>query len=64
MSAEIEVLNTDHHKAIIKARNESYERFKKRFLDNVKLIMERFDEERKEELRFNSYWIQNLKEIT
>ena len=26
--------------------------------------MERFDGLRKEELRFNSYWAQNLKEIT
>jgi hypothetical protein len=26
--------------------------------------MNKFDELRKEELRFNSYWAQNLKEIT
>lgn len=61
---EIEVQNTEHHKAIIKSRNENYERMKKRFLDSIRRIMERFDDERKEELRFNSYWAQNLKEIT
>ena len=36
--------------------SENYERFKKRFLDSVRSILERFDTERKEELRFNSYW--------
>lgn len=31
ISAEIEVENSDHHKAIIKNRNENYNKFKERF---------------------------------
>jgi hypothetical protein len=33
-------------------------------MESVKVVMMRFDEERKEELRFNNYWNENLKEIT
>jgi hypothetical protein len=61
---DIEVQNTDHHKHIIKARNEYYTQFKKRFEGSVKTIAERFDSLRKEEHRFNGYWAQNLREIT
>jgi hypothetical protein len=53
---DVEVANTEHHKAIIKARNEAYNRFKARFESSIKNIVERFDSERKEELRFNVYW--------
>ena len=38
--------------------------FKKRFENSIKDVMSSFDELRKEELRFNAYWQQNLKEIT
>jgi hypothetical protein len=64
LTEEVELLNTPHHKSIIKARNENYDKFKQRFLHSIKDIMHRFDEDRKEELRFNSYWGHNLKEIT
>ena len=36
LSSDIEVQNTDHHKQIIKARNEYYITFKKRFETSVK----------------------------
>jgi hypothetical protein len=64
LSAEVDVQNTEHHKHIIKARNEYYSSFKTRFEQSVKGIVARFDDLRKEELRFNNYWAQNLKEIT
>ena len=64
LSADIEVGNTDHHKQIIKARNEYYTSFKVRFEGSVKELIARFDALRKEETRFNQYWAQNLKEIT
>ena len=64
ISAEVEVQNTLHHKAIIKARNENYLVFKKRFQVSVNEVMTKFDEERKEETRFQQYWDENLKEIT
>ena len=64
LSHEIEVENSDHHKAIIKNRNEQYGKFKERFERSVKDIMQRFDSLRTEEIRFNNYWSQNLKEIT
>ena len=64
LSAEIEVGNTDHHKQIIKARNEHYNAYKSRFEKSVKELITRFDALRKEEIRFNQYWAQNLKEIT
>lgn len=64
VSHDIEVQNTDHHKQIIKARNEYYNIYKKRFEASVKNIAARFDGLRKEENRFNIYWAQNLKEIT
>jgi len=64
MSHELEIPNTDHHKSIIKTRNDNYTQFKMRFENSIKEIMDRFDGLRKEELRFNSYWAQNLKEIT
>jgi len=49
---------------IIKARDEYYQSFKNRFENSVKAIMNEFDAERKEELRFNNYWANNLQEIT
>ena len=64
LSAEVEIQNTLHHKAIVKARNENYLTFKKRFQLSISQVMTRFDEERKEELRFQEYWNENLKEIT
>ena len=64
LSNDIDVLNTEHHKHIIKARNEYYTSFKTRFEKSVKGIVGQFDNLRKEELRFNNYWAQNLKEIT
>jgi hypothetical protein len=64
LSSDIDVGNTDHHKQIIKARNEYYTSFKGRFEGSVKELISRFDSLRKEELRFNQYWAQNLKEIT
>jgi len=41
---------------IIKARNESYELFKTRFNVSVMRIMQKFDNDRLEEHRFNAYW--------
>ena len=64
LSHDLEVQNTEHHKQIVMARNEYYTTFKMRFERSVKTIVERFDNLRKEELRFNAYWAQNLKEIT
>lgn len=64
LSSEIDVGNTDHHKQIIKARNDHYTAYKSRFEKSVKELISRFDALRKEELRFNQYWAQNLKEIT
>lgn len=64
LTVEIEVMNTDHHKAIIKARNKYYHDFKVRFEASIKEIMVRYDELRKEEHRFTNYWNQNLLEIT
>ena len=56
MSSEIEIPNTEHHKMIVKSRNEHYQEFKERFETSIREIMVKFDDERKEELRFNSYW--------
>jgi hypothetical protein len=64
LCVEIEMPNTDHHKQIVKARNEYYQTYKKRFEQSIRGTMGRFDELRKEELRFNVYWLQNLKQIT
>ena len=64
ISSEVEIQNTAHHKAIIKARNENYTMFKTRFQESLNHIMSKFDGERKEEIRFNQYWNENLKEIT
>lgn len=52
ISTEVEIQNTLHHKAIIKFRNENYLQFKKRFQLSISDVMTKFDEERKEELRF------------
>jgi len=64
VNTEIDIQNTVHHKAIVKARNEHYLEFKQRFAESLNLIMSRYDEERKLELRFAQYWQENLKEIT
>lgn len=64
INTEVSIKNTQHHKMIIKARNESYEQFTKRFNVSVARIMQKFDDDRKEEFRFNAYWQENLKEIT
>lgn len=52
VNSEIDIQNTVHHKAIVKARNENYNEFKQRFAESLNLIMSRYDEERKLELRF------------
>ena len=52
LSAEVEVQNTLHHKAIVRARNENYGVFKERFQKSLDHIMNKFDSERKEEIRF------------
>lgn len=48
----------------MKARNEYYNQYKSRFEVSIRGYAKRFDELRKEEIRFNGYWAQNLKEIT
>jgi hypothetical protein len=48
----------------VKARNENYLEFQTRFTQSLYEIMSRFDEERKNEIRFATYWQENLKEIT
>lgn len=62
--SEIEVKNTNHHKAIIKARNEFYNAYKTRFEKSIRNIMKKYDDLRKEENRFSEYWSANLLEIT
>jgi len=62
--SEIEVKNTHHHKAIIKARNEYYTAYKKRFEKSIRQTMDKYDDLRKEENRFSEYWTANLHEIT
>ena len=57
-------MNDDHHKAIVKARNEFYTLYKNRFLSSIDGIMSEYDEARKEEQRFSAYWTRNLAEIT
>jgi len=52
LATEVEVENTLHHKAIIRARNENYGEFKQRFQTSLNYIMSKFDSERKEEVRF------------
>ena len=62
--SEIEVKNTNYHKAIIKARNEFYNAYKTRFEKSIRNIMKKYDDLRKEENRFSEYWSANLLEIT
>ncbi len=64
INTEVTIQNTPHHKAIIKARNEFYLQFKKRFEESLRRIMSKYDSERSNELKFNVYWAANLKEIT
>ena len=64
VASEVEVQNTLHHKAIVRARNDNYSVFKFRFQQSLDYIMSKFDSERKEEIRFQEYWQENLKEIT
>jgi hypothetical protein len=63
LTGDVDVSNTGHHKQIIKARNEYYSQYKSRFEVSIKEYAKRFDDLRKEEVRFNAYWAQNLKEI-
>lgn len=56
ISAEVEVMNTDQHKAIVKARNEFYLAYKARFEHSIKDVIGEYDEYRKEEIRFSNYW--------
>ena len=64
ISKEVEVKNTDFHKSIIKARNEYYSTFKTRFESSIQGVMKNYNEYRAEEVAFNNYWNQNLKELT
>lgn len=64
INTDITVKNTAYHKHIVKARNDAYVQFKQRFQASISRIMTKFDADRHEELRFNAYWQQNLKEIT
>ena len=48
----------------MRARNDNYSVFKMRFQQSLDYIMSKFDSERKEEIRFQEYWQENLKEIT
>ena len=52
ITKEVEVMNTDQHKAIVKARNEFYTQFKDRFERSIKDIMTEYNEYRKEYVRF------------
>ena len=64
INSDITVKNTPYHKHIVKARNDAYTQFKQRFQASVSRIMTKFDSDRQDENRFNTYWQQNLKEIT
>lgn len=64
LASQVEVQNTNHHKSIVRARNDNYGEFKTRFQKSLDYVMSKFDEERKEEVRFQEYWSENLKEIT
>ena len=55
-----EIKNTPHHKQIIKARNLFYTQYKKRFQDSVTHVLDKFDLDRAEEVKFNGYWQQSL----
>jgi len=56
INTDVEIQNTLHHKAIIKARNENYVEFRNRFTQSLNQIMTKYDAERKEEIRFCQYW--------
>lgn len=60
----IEIENTQHHKSIIKNRNEYFNKFKDRFKASFDRIMNKYDDIREEEENFNEYWDKNLKELT
>ena len=64
ITTDVDVMNTDQHKSIIKARNEFYHLFKDRFEQTIKDVMAEYDDYRKEDVRFALYWANNLKEIT
>ena len=56
IATEVEIENTAHHKAVVRARNENYQKFKTRFEQSLQDIMQKFDDLRKEEHRFQNYW--------
>ena len=60
---EIELLNTVHHKSIVKFRNEFFKKFAERFEKSFWKIQEDYDKLRDDEISFNSYWANNLKEL-
>jgi len=64
VNTDVDLQNTDQHKAIIKARNEHYLQFKRRFEGSLSNVLSKFDEIRGEEMRFRQYWADNLKELT
>lgn len=48
----------------MKARNEHYLEFQKRFTASLDQIMSHYDAERETENKFAQYWSDNLKQIT
>lgn len=64
LNTEVILKNTASHKALIKARDQYYNHFKKRFLASIRHIFDKYDTEREEESKFNTYWNNNFKEIS
>lgn len=60
---DIEIENTPHHKAIIKNRDEHYNRFVDRFKKNFDRVMKKYDAIRDEEENYNDYWEKNYNEL-
>ena len=56
INTEINVQNTPHHKAIVKALNEFYVNYNHRFEQSMRRLMHKYDELRSGEYRFNAYW--------
>lgn len=63
IAEDIEIENTAHHKAIIKNRNEYFEKFTARFKHSFDRIMKKYDDIREEEENYNEYWEKNYKEL-
>jgi hypothetical protein len=63
ISDDIEIENTPHHKAVIKCRDEYFNKFTGRFKASFDRIMQKYDDIREEEENFNEYWDKNLQEL-